>query len=113
MLRGDGLLRMLGRRPQGRPRMRMLDGLKEIDMKAGKKKKESFESMKRSAEDRQGWRVFVAEGLPEGRKLMMMMIQIQIQKCLRQFHRGEDSVGDVLVKTEESCCPTQQSCQQS
>ena len=65
VLRGDGLLRdvlkgrMLGRRPQGRPRMGMLDYLREIDMKAGKKKKESFESMKRRAEDRQGWRVSV------------------------------------------------------
>ncbi len=65
VLRGEGLLRdvlegrMLGRRPQGRPRMGMLDELREIDMKAGKKKKESFGSMKRRAEDRQGWRVFV------------------------------------------------------
>ena len=31
----------------------------EVDMKAGKKKKESFGSMKKRAEDRQGWRVFV------------------------------------------------------
>ena len=65
VLRVDGLLRdvlegrMLGRRPQGRPRMGMLDELREIDMKAGKKKKESFGSMKRRAEDRQRWRVFV------------------------------------------------------
>ena len=46
VLRGEGLLRdvlegrMLGRRPQGRPRMGMLDELREIEMKAGKKKKE-------------------------------------------------------------------------
>ena len=66
MCRGDGLLRdvlegrMLGSKPQGRPRMGMIDELREIDMKADKKKKESFESMKRrGAEDRQGWRVFV------------------------------------------------------
>ena len=39
--------------------MGMIDGLREIEMKAGKKKKESFESMKRRAEDRQGRRVFV------------------------------------------------------
>ena len=65
VLRGDGLLRdvlegrMLGSRPQGRPRMGMIDELREIDMKAGRMKKESFESMKRRAENRQGWRVFM------------------------------------------------------
>ena len=58
-MRGDGLLRdvlegrMLGSRPQGRPRMGMVDELREVEMKAGKKKKESFGSMKRRAEDRQ------------------------------------------------------------
>ena len=50
---GDGLLRdvlvgrILGSRSQGRPRMGMIDELREVDMKAGKKKKESFGSMKR------------------------------------------------------------------
>ena len=39
--------------------MGMVDELRVTKMKAGKKKKESFESMKRRAEDRQGWRVFV------------------------------------------------------
>ena len=39
--------------------MGMVDVLREVEMKAGKKKKESFGSMKRRAEDRQGWRVFV------------------------------------------------------
>ena len=46
VFRGDGLLRdvlegrMLGRRPQGRPRMGMLDEIREIDRRqVGKKKK--------------------------------------------------------------------------
>ena len=75
VLRGDGLLRdvlegrMLGRKPQGRPSMGMIDELREIDVKAGKKKKESYGSMKRRAEDRQEWRVFCDEDMPEGRKL--------------------------------------------
>ena len=61
----DGLLRdvlegrMLGSRPQGRPWMEMIVELWEVDMKAGKKKKESFGRMKRRAEDRQIWIVFV------------------------------------------------------
>ena len=52
--------RMVGSRPQGRPRMGMVDELREEEIKAGKKKKESFGSMKRRAEDRPGWRVFVS-----------------------------------------------------
>ena len=36
--------RMLGRRPQGRPRMGMLDELREIDMKAGRKKRNHLEA---------------------------------------------------------------------
>ena len=45
VLRGNGLLRdvlerrMLGSRPQGRQRMGMIDELREIEIKAGKKKK--------------------------------------------------------------------------
>ena len=66
--------RMLGNRPQYRPRMGMIDELMKVIMKAGKKKKESFGSMKRRAENRQGWS-FYAEDLPEGRRLMMMMIK--------------------------------------
>ena len=60
VLRGDELLRdvlqgrNLGSRSQGRPRMGMIDELREVEMKASKKKKESFESKKRRAEDRQG-----------------------------------------------------------
>ena len=80
MLRGDGLLRnvlegrMFGSRPQGGPRMDMIDELRKIMiMEDGKKKKESFGSMKRRAEDREGWS-FCAKDLPKGRKLMMMMI---------------------------------------
>ena len=79
VLREDGLLRdvlegrMLGKRPQERPRMGMLDELREIDMKAGRKKKKLFESMKRRAEDRQGWKVFMPRTCRKGRKLMMMM----------------------------------------
>ena len=58
VLRGDGLLRdvleerMLGRRPQGRPSMGMIDELREIIMNDNKKKKLPFGSMKRRAEDR-------------------------------------------------------------
>ena len=64
-MRENGLLRdvlegrMLGSRPQGRPRMGIVDELREVETKAVKKKKESFGSMKRRAEDRQGWRAFV------------------------------------------------------
>ena len=66
VLRGDGLFRdvlegrMFGSRPRGRPRMDMIDELREVMMmEDGKKKKQSPESMKRRAEDREGWRVFV------------------------------------------------------
>jgi hypothetical protein len=65
VLRGDGLLRdvmegrMLGSRPWGRPRMGMIEELREIIMIGNRKEKEKFESMKRRAEDREGWRVFV------------------------------------------------------
>jgi hypothetical protein len=61
---GDGLLRdvlegrMLGSKPQGRPRMGMIE-LREVRMKGNRKENESFESMKRRVEDREGWRVFV------------------------------------------------------
>jgi hypothetical protein len=57
VLREDGLLRdmlegrMLGSRPQGRPRMGMIEELREVRMKGNRKEKESFESMKRRAED--------------------------------------------------------------
>ena len=50
LLRGDGLLRdvleerMLGRRPQDRPRMGIIDELREINMKAGKKKRNHLEA---------------------------------------------------------------------
>ena len=60
VLRGDGLLRdvlegrMLGRRLQGRPRLEMIDELREIYMTENGKEKESFGSMKRRAEDRKG-----------------------------------------------------------
>jgi hypothetical protein len=72
VLRGEGLLRdvlegrMLGRRPQGRPRMGMIEEVREVVMKGNRKKKESFGSMKRRAEDREG-RNFCAEDLPDGR----------------------------------------------
>jgi hypothetical protein len=65
VLRGDGLLRdvikgrMLGSRPRGRPRMGMIEELREVIMNGNKKEKETFGSMKRRAEDREGWRVFV------------------------------------------------------
>jgi hypothetical protein len=36
---------MLGSRPQGRPRMGMIDELREIYMKGSKKIKESFERL--------------------------------------------------------------------
>ena len=49
--------RMSESRPLDRSRMKMIDELREVGMKAGKKKNESFGSMKRRAEDRQGWRV--------------------------------------------------------
>ena len=75
-MRGAGLLRdvlegrILGRRPQGRPRMGMIDELREKILKKNKQIKESL-SMKRRA--RQGWS-FCAENLPEGRKLMTMTL---------------------------------------
>ena len=52
---GDGLMRevlerrMIGKRPKGRPRMGMLEELKEV----------SYEDMKRRAQDREGWRNWV------------------------------------------------------
>jgi hypothetical protein len=55
IVRGEGLLklalegRMEGKRKRGRPRMGMIDELKEG----------SYVSMKRSAEDREGWRVWM------------------------------------------------------
>ena len=55
ILRGDGLLKeviegkMEGRRPRGRPRIGMLDELKEG----------SYTDMKRRAEDRLKWRCWV------------------------------------------------------
>ena len=55
VLRGDGLLkevmegRMEGRRPKGRPRIGMLEELKEG----------SYANMKRRAENRSGWRNWV------------------------------------------------------
>jgi exonuclease III len=55
VLRGDGLMRevlegrMIGKRPRGRPRMGMLEELKE----------DSYEGMKRRAQDRVGWRNWV------------------------------------------------------
>ena len=51
-MRGDGLLklvlegRMENKRPRGRPRIGMIDDLKEG----------SYVNMKRRAEDREGWR---------------------------------------------------------
>jgi hypothetical protein len=45
--------RMLGSRPQGRPRMGMIEELREVRMKG------TFGSMKRRAEHREVWRVFV------------------------------------------------------
>ena len=51
--------RMLGNRSQGRPRLGMIDELRKVMMKGTRKIKESFGSMKRRAEDRKGWRVFV------------------------------------------------------
>jgi hypothetical protein len=36
------------------------------------KKKESFGSMKRRAEDREGWRIFVQRTCQKAEKLMMM-----------------------------------------
>jgi hypothetical protein len=77
VLRGDGLLRevlegrMMGSRPQGRPRMGMIE-LREVRMKGNRKEKESPGSLKRRAENREGWS-FCAEDLPECRKLMMML----------------------------------------
>jgi hypothetical protein len=50
---------MLGSRPQGKPRMGMIDELREVVMKAAKKKMELVGSMNRRAEDREGWRIFV------------------------------------------------------
>lgn len=55
IVRGDGLLkhvlegRMEGKRPRGRPRMGMIDDLKEG----------SYVSMKRRAEERESWRVWM------------------------------------------------------
>ena len=55
VVRGDGLLkhvlegRMEGKRPRGRPRIGMIDDLKEG----------SYATMKRRAEDREGWRVWL------------------------------------------------------
>jgi hypothetical protein len=83
VLRGDGLLRdvlegrMLGSRPQGRPRMGMTEELREVRIKGNRKGKESFGSMKRRAEDREGWS-FYAEDLAESRKIMIMMNEINI-----------------------------------
>ena len=50
ILRGDGLLtdvlegRMFRGRPQGRPRMGMIEELREIEMKAAKKKRKHLEA---------------------------------------------------------------------
>ena len=50
VLRGDGLLRdvlegrMLGSRLQGRPRMGMVYELREVEMKAGRKKRNHLEA---------------------------------------------------------------------
>ena len=60
IVRGMGLLklalegRMEGKRQRGRPRLGMIDDLKEG----------SYESMKRRAEDREVWRVLAAKDLP-------------------------------------------------
>ena len=61
VLRGDGLLReviegkMEGRRPRGRPRMGMLEELKEGS---------SFVDMKRRAENRGEWRCWMPRTCP-------------------------------------------------
>jgi DNA-binding protein YbaB len=51
VVRGDGLLKHVleGKRPRGRPRIGMIDDLKEG----------SYATMKRRAEDREGWRVWL------------------------------------------------------
>ena len=52
VLRGDGLMRevlegrMIGKRPKGRPRIKMLQELKQG----------LYEDMKKRAQDREGWR---------------------------------------------------------
>jgi hypothetical protein len=38
----------------------MIEELREVRMKGNRKEKELFGSMKRKAEDREGWRVFVS-----------------------------------------------------
>jgi hypothetical protein len=79
VLMGNGLLRdvleerMLGSRPQGRPRMGMIEELREVQMKGNRKEKESFGSLKGRTEDREGWS-FCAEDRTEGQKLMMMIV---------------------------------------
>jgi hypothetical protein len=44
--------RMLGSRPQGRPRMGLIEELRDVRMKGSRKEKESFGSTKRRAEAR-------------------------------------------------------------
>jgi hypothetical protein len=54
-VRGNSLLKlvlegtMVGKRPRGRPRIRMIDDLKEV----------SYTEMKRMAEDRDNWRAWM------------------------------------------------------
>jgi hypothetical protein len=72
VLRGDALLRdvlegrMLENRPQGRPRMGMIEELREVLMKGNRKQKESFGSIMRRDEDREGGE-FLCQG-PGGRQ---------------------------------------------
>ena len=69
ILRGDGLLRdvmegrMMGKRPRGRPRARVIDELMEG----------SCVKMKRRAEGREEWRKWGPRTCLWGRILMMMM----------------------------------------
>src|SRR6266568_65231 len=78
VLRGGGLLRdvlegrMLGKRPQGRPRRGMIDDLMEG----------SFVKMKRRAERRKEWREWVpGTCLRAEHLLMMMMMMITCRDC--------------------------------
>jgi hypothetical protein len=77
VLRGDGLLRdvlegrMLGRRPQGRLRMGMIEGLREVLMKGYRRKGNHLEVWRERLRTERSGEFYVAD-LPEGRKLMTM-----------------------------------------